>query len=191
MLSTACGFLQDGGQVMGKTQEPGEREQMGQGLDYIAEKGQHFIPLDRIPVMPPSASLSDSLGQMKEYGCRGVIVRGADTYHLLLHDQIAAERVADLTQHNLEGLLDRAVLLSMIDVSATPEEAISFYVDGPPFPAAGVQVGGELVGLLTDAEDLGPTGTAPPRSYVCENGHNYYPPPPAKCAIDGTFIRLA
>jgi CBS domain-containing protein len=164
--------------------------------DYIVAEGPHFIPLGRFPIATPSTSVNEALRLMRERKTRGVLVRaGKRRYRLLMEEQIGRSRrstpAGDPTQVSLKQCLGVAPQARTISLSQTRGEASSAYAGDSPFRFVGVVARGEMIGLLTEAEDFEAHFFTAPTIYVCGRGHNYLPPPPRLCRIDGTPVKPA
>lgn len=161
--------------------------------DYARRGGAHFVPLEAIPVVSPDTSVSDALGVMKVRGTVGVLVgEGRQRYRLLLQQHLSKldlpGRRLDPVKISFADILGGTPSLPTVDASRPREEARAAMRGDSPFRSVAVVGGAEVIGLHTEAEDWRHAFFTTPTVYQCARGHNWPPPPPASCPVDGTGV---
>lgn len=161
--------------------------------DYVRRGGEHFIPLDNLPVVTPDTNVSDTLGIMRHRGTAGVLVReGEQCYRLLLHQHLSGLDLPRLRSNPAEtpltAVLNVASVLTTIDASRSRDDARTVVSGDCPFRSVMVVMDSRVIGLLTEAEDWGHAFFTPAPVYRCEQRHYFAPPPPATCPVDGSPV---
>jgi CBS domain-containing protein len=161
--------------------------------DYVRRGGQHFVPLDALPVVEPEINLSDALGIMKQRRTAGVLVHeGEQSYRLLLHEHLSGlnlfGRRVDPTSISVTAIVGVAPVLPIVEASRRRDDVWAAMTGERPFRSVVVVAGSEVLGLHTEAEDWQRAFYTTPTVYRCAMGHNWPPPPPASCPVDGTSI---
>jgi CBS domain-containing protein len=161
--------------------------------EYVRRGGEHFVPLDTVPVVSRDTNLSDALGTMRDRGTAGVLVHeGQQRYRLLLHQHLTGLDLArpgvDPSRVLVAAVLDVAPVLPAIDTSRPRDDAWTSLVGDAPFRSVAIIAGTKILGLYTEAEDWRHAFYTTPTVYQCALGHNWPPPPPASCPVDGSSV---
>lgn len=159
------------------------------------ERSKQFIPLDRLPIVSPTESLSDTLQLMQERGTRAVLVQhGPSKFRLLtvpgpIHVGSPAGKRGG-----------RSSIVAQDPTSPVGQMGVAVVAAGSGIRTAapgrgvrGVFRGDRLAGLFFGSAALAQSLLEPPVIYACaaKPRHYYHPPPPAACLVDGTAVKPA
>jgi CBS domain-containing protein len=145
---------------------------------------EHFIPINRIPLLTPEDTISDAVDGMKRKGTRLVVVaNGTERWDLWL------DEIAEYCKEKGPVTPWMAQLGRIIEgVPSSEAVGISDPVDLAPMlekeRVVMVMEGANLIGVASrDSQALWP-----PAVSECIQGHLFFPPIPKRCPFDGTSV---
>ena len=162
----------------------------------IRRRAPNFVSHQKIPIIHPSTSISDTLNLMREQGTQGVLIREKDRqYRFFWADHISgaelSQRGIDPSKTSISQFLDDFPRLDNIDAVWMVKRRASFSSNNPRRVLA-VVAGNQILGLLTTGlEFLEELYTSAVICTCTQNPNHRYPPPPPKdgrCWIDGAKV---